>query len=355
LKVQKRNLHQIQTWITESGPSSFYFNISQLPNVLTAGRNGFLILGSENLITTTDVLVEILDFNGNSVFIQPIVNYQEGLSRLLSIEVYEDTPPGMARLTIVGEVAFDQDGQRPPDEWVGAYNVKWSTNVFINPSQNNTSKIRLKKFPSVNVTEILNPYRRVEGNFITIQSSGSVNISGVSPTAIPFIATKYIVQSDVPIFSQDMQGGNMTASIGTGSYESIIESVINDKHIIMGTPYKIGSTILPFETSIYNISFQERPIFLKTELTRSFANIELNDLQTLTGHIYQYDVKVRNVDSAENISTLATVVTEPRELLETSSVDFGDHRFHRGIFINQLMVDTFWTGSHISSGSYFGL
>lgn len=156
--IQKQNLDLYQTWIVDNDPSSRYFRLNQLPDVLTAGKNAFLINGSPELEPTTEVKIEILDSAGNPLFIQPIRNYAEGLARVISVEVYEDTPAGPATLTILGHLRYDATGTLPPDEFAKAYNVKWSKQILIAPSKPNVSPIRLYEIPTLSVSEVLVPF-----------------------------------------------------------------------------------------------------------------------------------------------------------------------------------------------------
>src|SRR5574338_535150 len=104
--VHKYNLRQYQMLVEDTDPNSRYFRITQFQDTLTAGRNAFLINGSPELNPSTDVKVELIDSNGNSVFLAPIKNYVEGLARVVSIEIYEDTAPGPAELVIMGELRY---------------------------------------------------------------------------------------------------------------------------------------------------------------------------------------------------------------------------------------------------------
>ena len=150
--LQPRGLLNYRVLVEDTNPSSLYFSLAQVPSVLTSGKNAFLINGSDELQKDTEILIEILDSNGDTVFNQPIKNYQEGLARVVSIEVYEDTPPGLGSLTIMGQLTRLRDGTPIPPEWQGVYNVRWTIPMNIDPLRPNTTPIRLYETPQLYVS-----------------------------------------------------------------------------------------------------------------------------------------------------------------------------------------------------------
>jgi len=110
-----QNLSNFQTFIVDNNPLSQYFKISELGDLFTAGKNGFLIEGSTFLKPSTEIKIEVLDTEGNPLFVQPgegIPEYYEGLSKLIGVYVYEDTPIGIGKITILGELDkyLDENG-----------------------------------------------------------------------------------------------------------------------------------------------------------------------------------------------------------------------------------------------------
>jgi len=160
--VFKRNLQGYRVWIEDTNPISDYFQLKLIPDILTAGKNVIVMAGSSYLEPTTEVLVEILDINGATVFLRPIKNYLEGLSRVISVEVYQDTPPGPATLTILGYIMQDINGNKPPVDFHGGYNVRYTKQIIIDPSLQNISTIRLLRSSQIAIQEIIVPARKME-------------------------------------------------------------------------------------------------------------------------------------------------------------------------------------------------
>ena len=79
----KQNLADRPVFIDDEDPNSQFFQLRELPDVLHSGRQGFLAAGSKNLVNTTEVLVELLDVNGDTIFLHAIRNYAEGRARFI--------------------------------------------------------------------------------------------------------------------------------------------------------------------------------------------------------------------------------------------------------------------------------
>jgi hypothetical protein len=185
------NLEKYNTFVVDTSPNSTYFNITELPEAFTGGKNAFLIAGSGELVADTLVKIEIKDAAGNTIYHEPgegfvsssingdsfISEYFEGVSKVVSVYVYPDTTAyGPCTITILGELSsyYDANGLLTPIpfDWQGQYNVKWQKNVNVNPTLANTTKIRFYRRPTASITEILSPIFRIE--------SGSKVDSGVN-------------------------------------------------------------------------------------------------------------------------------------------------------------------------------
>lgn len=154
------NLTNIQTFIVDGVYDSEYFKITEFKNTFTGGKNGFLIEGSPFLKETTEVKLEILDANGNPVYYEIAKGnpqYYESTSILVSVYIYNDTPVGPAKITILGEAkTYNDNGviRNIPDEWTGVYNVKWEREFKINRTLPNIDRVRFKYRPEIEVTEL---------------------------------------------------------------------------------------------------------------------------------------------------------------------------------------------------------
>ena len=99
------NLSGYNTYITDTDPNSFYFRVSKFSDTFSAGKNLFLMEGSECLKETTELKIEIIDVENGTLYVEPgrgVPDYYQGNSVVLSSHVYETTPVGPAKITILG-------------------------------------------------------------------------------------------------------------------------------------------------------------------------------------------------------------------------------------------------------------
>ena len=251
---QKQNLQQYKVLIQDTETNSRFFRLRESRDILHAGKNAFLIAGSEYLIDDTDVLVEILDANGDPIYLHPIENYAEGKARIVSIEVYEDTPPGPAVLTILGEAAYTADGKSVPAEWKGKYNVKFTKILTVDPLRINDTKIRVYSPPTLEVSELLATFRKATPGADTyLSGSGDAVVATAGTVAAPayppaFLTplqgrqvwwnyiSDYTTRIYTPNFylSSSMVGGSWTGSVG-------IPTTTTDYIVVAGRP-SMGKT-----------------------------------------------------------------------------------------------------------------
>ena len=368
--IQKQDLQGKRVLIDDTDPSSRYFRVKEVTDVLHSGRQGFLLEGSPELVNDTEVLIELLDVNGDTVFVSTVRNYAEGRARFISIEVYEDTPPGPATLTILGEAAVIADtGESIPDVWRKVFNVKWQKQLSIEPLRTNDSKIRVFQIPELTVQEILAPFRKtVTSSLQQVTGSGTpANANTALQNTSVGIPNVYTVISNGTPISKSMEGGSFTASLsfspgGSGSapgvafgtvFTTSIVSVLNDSQFQVSPSLKSddGTRYAAFsDVGNYTISFQDTPSFTNTALTRSFADVQLLKLKTFSGDIARTKFFVRAGDSEGDFELVGDVRLEELELTTTNSIALGP-KAKMGNFFSQDVIDEFWVGGFISQST----
>ena len=86
-----QGLKDIDVLIEDDAPISIYFNIAEIPDIISQGKSSFLIGGSNTLKPDVELKLEIVnDDSGAIIYTEPVSNYLEGSSRRVSIEVYDD-------------------------------------------------------------------------------------------------------------------------------------------------------------------------------------------------------------------------------------------------------------------------
>jgi hypothetical protein len=180
----EEKLELVQTLIVDTNTNSEYFNISELPDSFSGGKNAFLIAGSDLLEPNTEIKIQIRDADGNIVyheFSDGYPNeYYEGNSKVVAVYIYPTTTAfGPATITVIGEL--NTKNVNVPIDWQNKYNVKWTGRVNINPALSNTTRVRFKKRPVVSIVELLQPlYSIVSGSkvaSIVTQSFANITVN----------------------------------------------------------------------------------------------------------------------------------------------------------------------------------
>ena len=240
-----KGLQFIDVWRTDSSLTSpDYFQISDFPLRLTAGKNLFKLRGNPNNLKIGSYLnIEILDYNGDPIY-HEVLNYiDEDKSRVIAIYIYEDTSPGDCIVTLVGEAL------NVPTEWQGRANVKWSRTVPVNPTISNDSEIIFETLPDIVISEqVATQLDRVYENntqFPTY-STGTV---------------RYFLRNGQPAI--ELTGGEFISDMNTGTitvtspqnpiptaiytpantlYESTIKKILSPTLALLDTEYTVYSS-----------------------------------------------------------------------------------------------------------------
>ena len=209
---ESKGLKDIEVLVNDTVGYSRYFEVHDFPEGgLTAGKNLFKIQGNQSLLKPgSEVLVEILDRNGNTIY-HEIVDYieEDTQQRVVSIYVYPDTPSGFAKVYICGVANSRPNGSSIPPGFQNKMNVRWEKRVVVRPRRENTSEIILTQSPRLSIMEKMKTYVvPVEGtadlhyefsgsNFrFDKQTSTQANREGLS-----WFETNDYVISSTPFFS----------------------------------------------------------------------------------------------------------------------------------------------------------
>ena len=355
-----------QTFVLDSNPNSQYFRITEFKESFTGGKNGFLIEGSPYLKETTEIKIQILDVNGDPIYYEPgngIPEYYEGLSKLIAVYVYEDTPIGEAKITILGEAKnyIDADGitQEIPDEWKSVYNLKWEKTFKVNRLLSNEDKVRFYKRPVVNITEIVKP---IFSNVVAQKiQTGSVNGTSQTP-----VAGQSLLNYTSPTSYLLTTVGNTfwTASVVDTylefpnlSYRPLVTEIINDRQIIVQPPYydeAQGSiaVVENFTNEGFTASFNytEGVDNLKTALTGSFAKINITDLTTFVGDVARVKIFRKSQSDLADYQFIQEIQLESNELLIDLESQIKNQEFY-GIFDKENFKSQHPTGYWITSSN----
>lgn len=351
----EQNLSSFQTFIVDDDLNSEYFRITEFNDTFTGGKNGFLIEGSEYLKESTEIKLELLDVNGNPLYFEPgdgIPEYYEGVSKLVAVYVYEDTPIGLGKIIVLGELKEYNDNnvtQEVPEDWRGVYNVKWERTFNINKKLANEDKVRFYRRPQININEILKPI--FSGNPETITQSGS--LSGIP--LVPNEETNLVNFSLPTSYRLKIESGNLWSGSVKGqqinfdnlNYSPIVDDIVNDSEIIVSPPYTDNNIVKSFDNENYSVSFPylEGVSDLATALTGSFAEITVTDLKTFVGDAARVKVFRRSQSNLTDFEFTQDIQLESNEILRDVESD-GKRAELYGQFTEDVISNYWQTSSN---------
>ncbi len=349
------NLSRFGVFLNDTNPNSTYFRITELGENLTGGKNGFLIEGSECLKETTEIKIEVLDVNGNPIYFElgsGVPQYYEGLSKVVGIYVYEDTPIGLGKVTILGELKsyFDNDGNKidVPDDWKGIYNVKWEKQLNINRNLANETRVRFFKRPNISIEEISKPL--FTKTIPTITQSGSLDGIPLQPEA----GTNYSNYGGGVLYRLKVNSGpNFTSSIDENTilfpslnYNPTVKEALSETEVLVDSAYTGSDGLVAGFTNVgYTSSFDNEEGITVTEsaLTGSFAKIKITNLKTFVGDVARIKVFRKSRNETGDFTLVQEQKLESTELLKDVTTA-ADTELSYGIF-NNYNLSNYWITS----------
>ena len=353
-----QNLSNFQTFLVDGNPLSDYFRITEFKDTFTGGKNGFLIEGSEFLKETTEVKIELLDVEGNPIYFEPgdgIPEYYEGTSKLVSVHVYDDTPIGLGKITILGELKnyVDENGSviPVPSEWKGVYNVKWERTFKVNKNLSNEDIVRFYKRPLVNIDELVKPIFTKSVNQVTDSESTVTGVAQLPNTGTNLSTyrggTFYKLIKNSGSWDIDVDENTIDVTVGGSLYSPKIIEVLNDREVLVDIPYTDNSIVGNFVSQSYSVTytdFQNETIG-ESALTGSFAKIDITQLKTFVGDVARVKVFRKSRSSANDFQFVQESRLESTELLRdittTENTELSYGRF------DQSNLEKYWVTTSI--------
>jgi hypothetical protein len=335
-----------------------YFQISEFPIRLTAGKNLFKLRGHPtNLKVGGRLGVEVLDYNGDPIYHEVVDYIDEDKSRVIAIYIYEDTSPGDCAITLLAEAQLI--GNQPvPSDWRNKANIRWTRTVPVNPNVSNVSEIIFETTPNVTVDEI-----------IGVQLDRIYSGSNQFPTYTTG-TVKYFSYNNQPaiaitggLFTSDMSTGTITVAtpsnptptpnyaISTTPYVGTIKKILSPTTALLDTEYTAyssqsisGHTYTGFDYSAFSLSYEATPTYVETENSQSFAFIQIKGLEPATGDVSRVKVFTNNNGTVGTWELVNDVELQETEIFiaSTSSL-YPDKSI--GLFTSQSIIDAYWSAT----------
>ena len=357
-----RNLKSIPVYFEDTSlTSEEVFRITEFPVRLTAGKNIFKLQGNPNNLNNGSYLdIEILDYNGDPIYHEVTDVITEDNSRIISVFIYGNTPPGDAEVILVA-TANSLFGELVPEEWLDYPNVRWSRLIPVNPTQNNVTEIIFSQLPNITIKEQVGA--QLDRSYTTTQyptyNTGTVRY--VSNNSYPIL----IVSNGT--FNNQMVGGTVTISnpvnptpesyydIPTIPYSSKIKKVLSTSSILLDTEYKIASSesIIPhiytnFDSSAYSISYEATPTYVPTQNSESYALVEIDNLEPIAGDVSRIKVFMNNTGTIGTWELINDIELEETDVFVTGTASLEPYK-SIGDITSQTVINTYYTAS-----SYLG-
>ena len=343
---------------TELSPD--YFDVTYLPKTLHAGKNLVrLKANDETLKIGSALLIEILDFNGDPIYYEVADFLYEDKSRIISLWIYEDTPPGEATLVLMGEVD-EFDGVPVPDEYKNLPNVRWKGYFSVDNTKRNDSEIIFAddNKPALIVEEKIRPYldRSYETTQFVTQSVGTIDyeLSGQNPTITiagdrfkrEHLGASIKITPNNAIPTLDINVTDSTYWTTIKSLPTTSSAVLDEKYYLVADDTSYTYTADRLTNCVYEIHYEDSPIFTDTQNLRSLARLQVNNIDPAVGEVSRAKSFIKSKGSSAAWELVDDTVLKESELqdilIDTGSIDV---KTRIGNFVGQQTIDSYWTAS----------
>ena len=125
--LTKQNLQDLDTLKRiEQTPNSVFFNVFDIPNFdLGAGNHSFLLYGSEYLIRGSEIVIEMLDEDGQVIKTKAQPDTTNSPAWRVTFQINPNHKNGLAILNIAGTAYFSEN-----DKWEQRNRTETEKNVL---------------------------------------------------------------------------------------------------------------------------------------------------------------------------------------------------------------------------------
>ena len=350
-KTVYKGLQFIDVWYTDTSLTSpDYFQISEFPTRLTAGKNLFKLLGNPTTLKVGGYLnLEILDYNGDPIYYEIVDYIDEDTSRVIAIYIYEDTSPGDCTITLIAESV------NAPTEWQGRPNIKWTRTVQVNPTAANDSEIIFETLPEITLSE------QVGAHLDRTYTAGQFPIYTTGKIKYFLLNNQPAIEISGGSFINDMTAGTITVAApqnatplptytpSTTAYTSSIKKVLSSTTALLDTAYTVYSskTIFThiytnFANSSFSLTYESTPTYTETQNSESYALIQISGLQPATGDVSRIKTFMNNNGTVGTWELINDVELAETEIFVSNTASlFPDASI--GSFTSQDIIDNYWS------------
>lgn len=248
--VPRLGLDKIPVDIEDTAHLSKYFQVVEFNPSFTAGKNSFSFNGTDYLADGTEIKMECIDGDGNSLYIASPpheAGYIDLANFTTAIYVNKETIGGSGKIILVGTTTKGET-------------VRWMGNIYVDKVSANYSRTRFYNAPTLEINSFLYPVISGSADYGSSQAGSShlVTINGSftgysynryqSPTSN--IGSYYRIQSNdftldpllfpTASFNSQMVGQNITLTITEIKDPTIIGG---ETHLNSSQTFKVSKVI----------------------------------------------------------------------------------------------------------------
>jgi len=374
-KGVRLGLDTLQVDIEDTSFLSKYFVISEFNPVFSAGRNPISFNGSPLIKNNSEIQVECLDSNGNSLYIErptQNVTYVDISEFVVAVHIYNETYNGAGKLIFVGRTTKNEV-------------VRWKSNITIDKTLQNTSKVRFYNKPTIEARNLIYPVVTNDAGTSlakTIPFSGqfyslpinpskdtnkrSINAkktdidyrvsfnSNVSLGSQLYPTTSFNTQMEGQAITLNVSSINTPFSYGsqtvnlTSSFK--IKKVLNDTTLQLTEPFfytlgkdqlvtniNVGTFEIPYTWLAYNTAADA----YQPSVKESYAEITYRNIRPFSGFVARHKLYRKSMVYPGDFQLIAD---EPLGALELLTDPVTNNKTYNlmGSFYNQVHVNKYW-------------
>lgn len=326
---------------------SNYFILSEYDPKFAGGKNAFLINGSRYLAKNSNIEIEVLDSENNSLYVEVAksnnISYTEGNALRVAVYVYSTTKVGVGKLYLVGTA-------------INGKKVRWIGNIQINPTIPNTSPVIFYTPPQLTVTPSIvtggnqnnkptsTILRTISGTFTSfcvipfkgddyglfdpskqnVDYRAVLSITTLDGNAVSgFKNEKSMVDTEISLTITQINDTNISTIIT----KNVISEVLNDSTIRLKFPiYIIDSRNKKILVNVTQGTFNMTASIIPYDDTKvpqysqSLAIVEYSNIETFCGNVYRHKLYRKSLNSPVGYQVLSdTPITNTNLLVDTNS------------------------------------
>jgi len=325
----KENLKLIPVYIEDnSSTSDEYFGIKEFPSFFGRGKNAIRIKPSRfTLKANSQIYIEILDINGESIYYE-IPDYEPGdLSRYISAWVYGErddsynTPNGVGEIILCGIAERTAIGGDIPEEFKNVLNIRWRRRFSISRDVRTESPIvffNQNAAPTITVSESLAFYKEIPAETSLQLVTQSINQTIVYSS--DFSGQNVFLETPSYQLNQNSVGGQIkinlqnvsltpqltSAEISAGmlkplSYTASIQSFLTSRKFRVDRPLTASAITKTESLQKTFTAFSTGSFILETintgsatTFSQSLAHITVKNINPLVGNIDKINVYIKS-------------------------------------------------------------